>query len=126
MDPIGNLLTSIRNAELAGHTTLTVRFSKLNLAILEILRKTGFIAEFKEITADDKKKDIALTLPEPLERHHYRRLSKPGRRLYVDAGRIPTVLRGLGIVVLSTPEGVMTGKEARKRGIGGEVMFEAY
>ena len=75
---------------------------------------------------DGAKKDIALTLPEPVQKHHYKRLSTPGRRLYTPADRIPTVLRGLGICVLSTPKGLMTGKEARKQSLGGELMFEAY
>jgi len=125
MDQIGNLLTIIRNAELVGHTTLTVRYSLQNMSVLEILKKTGFVSSYKEIS-EGNKKDIAVTLPEPILRHHYRRLSKPGRRLYTPAGRIPIVLRGLGIVVLSTSKGVMTGKEAHKLGIGGELMFEAY
>jgi len=125
MDPIGNLLTSIRNAEMVAHTTLTVRYSKVNLAILDILKKTGYISSFAEIT-EGKKKDIAVTLLQPVEKHHYRRLSKPGRRLYTPADRIPTVLRGLGIVVVSTSKGLMIGKQAKKLGLGGELLFEAY
>jgi small subunit ribosomal protein S8 len=125
MDPIGNLLTSIRNAELVNKTSLVVHYSKLSLAVLEILKKNGYVESYKEV-ATGPKKDIAVSLPAPAQKHHYRRLSTPGRRLYTPAGRIPTVLRGLGIVVLSTPKGVMTGKDAKKQGIGGELMFEAY
>lgn len=125
MDQIGNLITIIRNAEMVGHTTLTVRYSKLSLAVLNVLQKNGYIQDYKEI-ADGPKKDISVTLPSPVQKHHYRRLSKPGRRLYTEADKIPLVLRGLGIVVLSTPKGVMTGKEAHKKKLGGELMFEAY
>jgi len=125
MDQIGNLITTIRNAEMVDHSTLTVRYSKTNLAILEILKETGYVSSFAEIT-EGKKKDVAVTLPQPVEKHHYRRLSKPGRRLYTPADRIPTILRGLGIVVISTSKGLMIGKKAKKLGLGGELLFEAY
>lgn len=123
MDTIGNLITSIRNAELAGHVSLTVPFSKQNQAVLSVLQEEGFVAASKEA---EKGRTITVTLPEPVVRHHYKRISKPGRRLYTTAAEIPIVLRGLGIVVVSTPKGVMTGKKAKKAGVGGEVMFEAY
>lgn len=125
MDPIGNLITAIRNAELAGHSELKVRFASQSLAVLEVLQKNGYILSFEKID-DANKPSIAIQLLQPVVRHHYKRISKPGRRLYTAASKIPIVLRGLGIVVLSTPKGIMTGKEAKKASLGGEVMFEAY
>lgn len=125
MDQIANLITAIRNAELASHTSLTVRHSKQNLAVLNVLKETGFVATYSE-TKTGVHPAIAIELPQPVTRHHYKRISKPGRRLYTSAQEIPTVLRGLGIVVLSTPKGIMTGQAAKKAKVGGEVMFEAY
>jgi small subunit ribosomal protein S8 len=121
MDTIGNLLTSIRNAEAVNHAQVTVPHSKVSVAILEILKKEGYIVDFKE--TDEAKKSIVIDLVQGI-RHSYKRLSTPGRRLYTPARDIPTVLRGLGMVILSTPQGMMTGKEARKAQVGGELICE--
>jgi small subunit ribosomal protein S8 len=125
MDHISNLITSIRNAELVGHETLSAPFSNLSASVLKVLKETGYIKDFstKKVEGFDR---LFVTLPTPVTRHTYKRISTPGRRLYTTVDNIPTVLRGLGIVVLSTPKGVMTGKQAKKENVGGELMFSAY
>jgi small subunit ribosomal protein S8 len=127
MDRIGNLLTSLRNAELAGHSKLVVPHAKLSEAVLANLKKAGYISEFK-VTGEKNSpiKTVAIELPTPVARHHYKRLSTPGRRLYTTADRIPRVLRGLGDVIITTSKGVMLGKEARKHNLGGELICEIY
>jgi small subunit ribosomal protein S8 len=124
-DITGNLLTSIRNAELASRSTLTVPNAKMSVAVLAILVKNGYVASY-EVRTEGAKSFIDITLPTPLKRNHYRRLSTPGRRLYTPARAIPTVLRGLGMVIVSTSAGLMTGKEAKKKNLGGELICEVY
>ncbi|CAN5199084.1 30S ribosomal protein S8 [soil metagenome] len=125
MDHISNLITSIRNAELVGHASLTAPYSNLSASVLKVLKENGYIKEYstKKVEGFDR---LSISLPEPVTRHTYKRISTPGRRLYTPVDKIPTVLRGLGIVVISTPKGVMTGKQARKENVGGELMFQAY
>jgi small subunit ribosomal protein S8 len=125
MDTLGNLLTSIRNAELANHSELTVPFARTSTAVLEILKKNGYVTSYTE-EAETARKMISITLPTPITRHHYKRISKPGRRLYTEVKDIPTVLRGLGLVIISTPKGMLTGKDARKQKVGGELICEVY
>jgi small subunit ribosomal protein S8 len=120
MDTLGNLLTSIRNAEMADHAALTVPLSKASVAVLEILKSEKYIAGFK---ADEKARIINIDLVEGV-RHSYKRLSTPGRRLYTPARDIPMVLRGLGMVIISTSKGMMTGKAARRQKLGGELICE--
>lgn len=121
MDTIANFLTSIRNAEMAGHGTVTVPTFKIAEAIAIILKDSGFITGS---SVEDKK--LTLNLQKRAKAHHIKRISKPGRRMYVDAKSIPTILGGRGIVILTTPEGVLSGKEARKRHLGGELLCEVY
>lgn len=122
MDHISNLLTSIRNAELASLTSTAVVDTKLSRAVLAILKDQGYVADIQD--AEGGK--LSVVLPQPLQRHHYKRVSKPSRRIYTDAKSIPTVRQGLGMVILSTPEGLMTGQDARKRHLGGEILCEVY
>lgn len=125
MDHISNLITSIRNAELAGHTSLTAPFSNLSASVLKVLKENDYIKDYatKKVGGFDR---LTISLPEPVTRHTYKRISTPGRRLYTPVDKIPIVLRGFGIVVISTPKGVMTGKQARKANVGGELMFSAF
>lgn len=125
MDTLSNLLTSIRNAELANHSELTVPYAKTSEAVVTILKKHGYVTDFKK-SDDAVKPTMHITLPTPVVRHNYKRISKPGRRLYTEASRIPTVLRGLGIVIVSTPKGMLSGKDARKQNVGGEIICEVY
>lgn len=120
MDTTANLLTSIRNAELAGHQTVQVPTAKLSKAIVTILQQKGYVIDVSE--ADAK---LSITL-KPETRTHYRQISKPGRRLYVDAKSIPVVRQGLGMVILSTSNGLLTGYDAKKQGLGGEIICEVF
>jgi len=122
MDHISNLLTAIRNAELASLSETAAVDTKLSRAVLAVLKSEGYIGDFSQVEGGK----LSIVLAQPLERHHYKRVSKPSRRMYTDAVSIPTVRQGMGMVILSTPEGVMTGKEARKRHLGGEIICEVY
>ena len=124
-DPIADLLTRIRNALTARHDTVTVPTSKMKKAIADILVEEGFIksAEIKEVDGHSVIV-IALKYGAKYERviTNLKRISKPGLRVYCAAQDLPKVLGGLGIAIVSTNQGVMTDKEARKAGVGGEVL----
>lgn len=121
MDTISNFLTSIRNAEMAGHSSVTVPYFKMSIGIAQILKSSGFINGVV-----DEDKTLTLNLQKSGKVHHIKRISKPGRRVYVGAKDIPYVLGGKGIVIISTPAGLLTGKDARKRNVGGELLCEVY
>jgi small subunit ribosomal protein S8 len=124
-DPIADLLTRIRNANYANHETVEVAGSKIKLEIVKILQQEGFISGY-EIVPDPKQDRIKIFLRYGPKREkvitNLKRISKPGLRVYVRRDRIPRVLRGLGIAILSTSRGVMTDKQARRIGVGGEVL----
>lgn len=127
-DPIADFLTAIRNAANARKTDVTVPSSKLKVAIAEILKREGYIGEF-EVQEDNKQNRLKISL-----RYHDRqrvfqvleRVSKPGRRVYVGKTDVERVLGGLGVSVLSTPRGVLTDREARRQGVGGELLLRVY
>ncbi len=124
-DPVADLLTRIRNANRAYHESTEVAGSRLKLEIVKILHREGFIKGF-DITRDPKQDRIKIYLRYGPNRERaitdLKRISKPGLRVYVSKEKLPRVLRGLGIAILTTSQGVMTDKEARARGIGGEVL----
>lgn len=124
-DPIADLLTRIRNASMAYHESTEVPASKIKLEIIKILHREGFIKGF-DITRDPRQDRIKIYLRYGEQREraitNLKRVSKPGLRVYVGKEKLPRVLRGLGIAILTTPQGVMTDREARARGIGGEVL----
>ena len=123
-DAIADMLTRIRNAGTAGHPTVMVPASNLKKAIAQILVDEGYIASFETIE-DDKQGMIKITLKYAARKHvisGIQRISKPGLRVYADKESLPKVLGGLGIAIISTSKGVMTDKQARKLGVGGEVM----
>ena len=124
-DPIADLLTRIRNAVKAGHDKITVPHSKLKLAILDVLKKRKFITDYKTVKAGSFD-EIQIGLDSSVSEMHLRRISKPGQRIYIKKGEIKPVLNGYGISVLSTPKGVMTGDEAKKSGVGGELICEVW
>src|SRR5579871_3246601 len=128
-DPIADLLTRIRNANRANHDAFEISASKLKLEIVKILQREGFIKGFELIkqTPQDKIK-VILKYGSKREKviTNLKRVSKPGLRVYCGKEEIPRVLRGLGIAILSTSQGVMTDREARKRGVGGEVLCYVY
>ena len=124
-DPVADLLARIRTALQARHQKLDVPSSKLKLEIARILKEEGFIANFKPVEEEGfKLLRVYLKYGPGQERviSGLRRVSKPGRRLYVGADRIPTVLGGMGVAILSTPQGVLTDRESRKAKVGGEVL----
>lgn len=128
-DPIADMLTRIRNACAAKHQKVDVPLSKLKLEIVRLLRDEGYINNFK-LTGESPKRMIRIYLRygskgEPVI-NHLARLSKPGCRRYAGSDEIPNILGGLGLCVISTSRGIMSGKQARKENIGGEVMCEIY
>ena len=127
-DPIADMLTRIRNAIMAGHNYVVVPDSKMKLAIAGILKDEGFIENY-DVTKDQPQPMIRIWLKYAGDRKDrrpviagLRRVSKPGRRVYTDKKDIPWVRSGMGIAILSTSKGVMTGKKARRLGVGGEVL----
>ncbi len=128
-DPIADFLTRIRNAQMAMHETLNLPHSKVKESLSKILREEGFISAYK-VEEGEPFKSITITLKYVNDRQaairKMKRISKPGRRVYVNRDDIPVVLGGLGVSVLSTSKGLMTGKKARQDGVGGEVLFEIY
>ncbi len=127
-DPIADMLTRMRNAIQAGHTSLVLPASKLKLAILGILKEQGFIQNY-DVVPDQPQPKVRVWLKYVGERKERRavisglkRVSKPGCRVYVGKKEIPWVLSGLGIAILSTPKGILTDRQARKMSVGGEVL----
>ncbi len=124
-DPIADMLTRIRNALTTRHDFTDVPASKLKIALAEVLKKEGYIKSF-EVKAEESRKNVRIHLAYGGGREPVivglQRVSKPGLRVYAAKSEIPRVYGGLGIAIISTPEGVMTGKEARSRGVGGEVL----
>ena len=125
-DPIADMLTRIRNANTAKHDTVDIPMSKMKLAIAEILLNEGYIAKY-DIIEDGSFKTIRVTLKYGADKNEkiitgLKRISKPGLRVYVGKNEIPRVLGGLGTAILSTNQGVITDKEARKLQVGGEIL----
>ena len=127
-DPIADMLTRIRNAITAGHTSLVLPSSKLKLAMLDILKQQGFVQNY-DVVPERPQSKVRVWLKYTGERKERRavisglkRVSSPGRRVYVAHNEIPWVHSGLGIAILSTPKGVVTDRQARQMGIGGEVL----
>ncbi|MEZ6031423.1 MAG: 30S ribosomal protein S8 [Hyphomonadaceae bacterium] len=123
-DPLGDLLTRIRNAQRRGRSTVTSPASKLRAHVLEVLQREGYIRGFTEVEKDGRKElDIELKYYDgaPVI-SEIRRVSKPGRRVYSAVRDLPLVRNGLGISVLSTPKGVMSDAEARQQNVGGEIL----
>lgn len=128
-DPVADLLARIRNAIHARHQKLDVPASKLKLEIARILKEEGYIANYKA-TEEDGKKVLRVYLKYGTNNDaaisNLQRVSRPGCRVYVGRNEIPRVLGGLGINILTTPKGVMTGRRARREGVGGEILCEVW
>ena len=126
-DPIADMLTRLRNANVAHHETVRMPSSKLKESLAAILLREGYIAGFK-VVSDDKRpgRFLEVTMKYSPDRTRtisgIKRVSKPGLRVYTGADKLPRVLGGLGVAVLSTSHGLMTDREARKRRVGGEVL----
>jgi small subunit ribosomal protein S8 len=128
-DPIADMLTRVRNALVARHPKVDVPASKLKLEIARILKEEGFILNFKA-TEEGSKKFIRIYLKYTPGNvpviSRIERVSRPGCRVYVGSKGVPRVLGGLGVNILTTPRGVMTGMSARKEGVGGEVLCQVW
>jgi small subunit ribosomal protein S8 len=127
-DPIADMLTRIRNALMVGHVSVRLPSSKVKVAIAKILVEEGFIEDF-HVTRDRPQPHLVIKLKyvgEKKERHPVitglKRVSKPGRRVYTRTSEIPWVRSGMGVAILTTPKGVITGQQARRLGVGGEVL----
>jgi len=124
-DPIADLLTRIRNANQMRYNEVVIPSSNMKLEIVKILEHEGFIASYK-IEKNEVQDNIIVTLKYGKNKERVisglKRISKPGLRVYAKAEEVPTVLNGLGIAIVSTSKGLMTGKEARKENLGGEVL----
>lgn len=131
-DPIADMLTRIRNASKVKKSNVYIPFSKLKLEILKLLKKEGYIEGYEEITPSPENKfggiNVILKYKDDKENAitSIKKISKPGRRIYVTKEDLPRVLNGLGISIISTSKGLMTNKDARKSGTGGEVICEIY
>ena len=125
-DSIADMLTRIRNAATAKRTDVVMPYSKMRESIAVILKKNGYLIDFV-VATDGAFKSLEVTLPsDPEIITALVRVSKPGRRVYVATSDIPTVLGGRGLVILSTSSGVMTGRDARKAGLGGELICKVW
>lgn len=124
-DPIADMLTRIRNGVHAKHDAVTMPASKIKVAIARVLKEEGFILDFHLDTEANRsvlKIELTYTGRKDSVLTGIKRVSKPGLRVYVQKREIPRVFGGLGIAILSTPEGVMTGQRARQTGVGGEIL----
>lgn len=128
-DPISDMLTRLRNAINRRHPSVDIPHSKMKESIAQILRDEGFVQNV-EIVPDGNFRAIRVHLKYTDERRpvmtHLKRLSTPGRRLYTGADRIPRALGGMGVVIVSTPRGVITGSRARRENVGGELICEVW
>ncbi len=133
-DPISDMLTRIRNAGLVGHSTVAMPNSKIKAAIAKILKEEGYITGYEVVDGERPgHKVLRIRLKYVGERRERRpvitnleRVSRPGRRVYTGKQNIPWVLSGMGIAILSTPKGVMTGQRARQLGVGGEIICKVW
>lgn len=128
-DPIADLLTRIRNAQKAGHEVISMPASKMKIAITHILREEGFVKNYKCIR-DNKQGILKVALAYDESRKgvikEIKRVSRPSRRLYVGADKLPYVKNGFGIAILSTSKGILTDREARKVHVGGEYLCSVF
>ena len=128
-DPIADMLTRIRNAVAVGHERVTMPSSKLKVGIAEILVSEGFIDRYEEV-ADGAHKELLLVLRYGNRRRPaiegIKRISKPGHRIYRGASELPRVQGGIGVAVVSTSQGIMPDREARRRRLGGEILCEVW
>ena len=129
-DPVGDMLTRIRNASRAGHEKVVIPGSKLKERIASVLKDEGYIKEVVVHKTDGKSGEITLVLKYGPNREpaitEIRRVSKPGLRRYVPSAEIPRVLNGMGVAILSTSKGIMVDREARKQNVGGELICTVF
>ena len=128
-DPLGDMLTRIRNAQMRGKSTVSTPASKLRTWVLDVLASEGYIRDYDRVATDNGQGEIVISLKyfegTPVIRE-VKRVSKPGRRVYMSVKEIPVVRNGLGISIVSTPKGVMTDANARAANVGGEVLCTVF
>ncbi len=128
-DPIGDMLTRIRNAQMRRRQTVVAPSSKLRVWVLDVLAREGYIRGYEKVESEAGRTEIEISLKyfegTPVIRE-LKRVSKPGRRVYAGAKNIPFVRQGLGVAIVSTPEGVMSDADARSRNVGGEVLCTVF
>ena len=131
-DPIADMLTRIRNAQMREHPTVSMPHSNVKVAIAEVLQKEGYIEAYK-VLPEKPQSVLQVTLKYVGDRRTRRsvitgleRISRPGRRVYVGKGEIPWVLSGMGVSIVTTSRGIMTGQQARRMGVGGEVLCKVW
>ena len=125
VDPISDMLTRIRNAQSAGHKAVAIPLSKIKLEIAKILKREKYIDDYKKLGKGNKK-ILEIDLKYPMAIKEIKMVSKPGQRIYVKASGLKLVKSGYGVSIISTPKGLMTNKEAKKSGLGGEVLLEIW
>ena len=129
-DPIADMLTRIRNANKARFKTVNINMSQMNINIAKVLKKTGYINNYDKVKNEKGRQVLEIILKYPDAKRtvitNIKRISKPGRRVYVPADSIPKVLNGFGIAVLSTSKGVITDAEARELNVGGEILCNIW
>ena len=133
-DPIADMLTRVRNAVMAGHNLVAMPSSKIKIEIAKIMKDEGYLESFEVVEGEQAiQKVLRLKIKYVGERRMRRsvisgveRVSKPGRRIYAKKQNIPWVLSGIGVAILSTPKGVMTGARARQLGVGGEILCKVW
>jgi small subunit ribosomal protein S8 len=128
-DPLGDMLTRIRNAQERGKSKVSCPASKLRFRVLDVLKQEGYIRDYSTVQMGKAKAEIEIELKyfdgAPVIREIHR-VSKPGRRIYASVDSLPTVYNGLGISILSTPKGVMSDNDARAQNVGGEVICTVF
>ena len=128
-DPLGDMLTRIRNAQMRSRPKVSTPASKLRERVLEVLRDEGYIRGFSRVDYNDGKSEIEIELKyfdgQPVIRQ-IKRISSPGRRVYSSVKDIPTIANGLGVAILSTPKGVMSDSQARRENVGGEILCSVF
>jgi small subunit ribosomal protein S8 len=133
-DPIADMLTRVRNAVMAGHTLVAMPSSKIKIEIAKIMKEEGYLESFEVVEGElATQKVLRLKIKYVGERRLRRpvisgveRISTPGRRIYTKKQNIPWVLSGIGVAIISTPKGVMTGARARQLGVGGEILCKVW
>ena len=129
-DPIADMITRIRNANKAHFKTVNVGMSQMNINIAKVLKKTGYINNYDKVKDEKGRQALEIILKYPDTKRtvitNIKRVSKPGRRVYVPSDHIPKVLNGMGIAILSTSKGVITDAEARELNVGGEILCNVW
>jgi small subunit ribosomal protein S8 len=128
-DPLGDMLTRIRNGQMAGKAMIASPFSKLQENVCNVLKDEGYIRDYKVVDLGNNKKELSVYLKYSEGRGAIRkidRVSKPGRRIYANVKTMPRFFNGLGILVLSTPQGVISDHKARANNVGGEVLCQVF